>query len=72
MKTVTFDICGMHCTSCALNIDGELEDTEGVIEARTSYARQQTRVTFNPETISVDKIVTTINSLDERYNAVPV
>jgi len=62
----------MHCTSCALNIDGELEDTEGVIEARTSYARQQTRVTFNPETISVDKIVATINSLDERYNAVPV
>ncbi len=38
-KKVIFKIQGMHCTSCAMNIDGELEDTEGIKEAKTNYAK---------------------------------
>jgi hypothetical protein len=26
-------ITGMHCTSCAMNIDGVLEETDGVLTA---------------------------------------
>ena len=37
-EQVTLKITGMHCPSCAMNIDGALEDTAGVIEAETSYA----------------------------------
>lgn len=48
LTTITLKIAGMHCTSCALNIDGALEDTEGVIEASTSYAKGQTVVSFDP------------------------
>lgn len=59
----------MHCTSCAMNIDGELEDTEGVKEAKTNYARQQTEVTFDPEKISIDKIISIIKKLDDSYDA---
>lgn len=47
----------MHCTSCAMNIDGELEDTEGVIESKTSYVKQLTEVTFNPEKLDENKII---------------
>lgn len=69
MQTIKLDIFGMHCTSCAFNIDGELEDTEGVKESKTNYAKQQTEVTFDPEKISPDKIISTIKKLDESYDA---
>lgn len=52
-----------------MNIDGELEDTEGVKEAKTNYAKQQTEVTFDPEEISIDKIISIIKKLDDSYDA---
>ncbi len=69
MKKVKLNIFGMHCTSCAMNIDGELEDTEGVKEAKTNYAKQETEVTFDPEKISEDKMISIIRKVDENYNA---
>ena len=38
-KELILTIEGMHCTSCAMNIDGALEDTEGVFNSETSYAK---------------------------------
>jgi copper chaperone CopZ len=58
-----FKITGMHCTSCAFNIDGELEDTDGVEEANTNFAKAQTEVKFNPEKVSVDKIIKLIKTV---------
>lgn len=63
-QTVTFKIEGMHCTSCAMNIDGELEDTEGVTTAETSYAQSKTKVTFDPSKVTEDKLKKVIESLD--------
>lgn len=62
-QTIVFTITGMHCTSCALNIDGELEDTDGVQESRTDYARQKTTVVFDPEKITQERILAIIASL---------
>lgn len=64
MKTVTLKITGMHCTSCAMNIDFELEDIEGVKEASTNYAKQKTIVTFNPDKVKLGKIMEVINKLE--------
>lgn len=47
IQSQKFKIDGMHCTSCAMNIDGELEDTPGVLEATTNYARQETLVRYD-------------------------
>jgi copper chaperone CopZ len=58
-----FKITGMHCTSCAFNIDGELEDTDGIEEANTSFAKAQTEVKFDPEKVSVDKIIKLIKTV---------
>ncbi|HMS23139.1 MAG TPA: heavy-metal-associated domain-containing protein [Candidatus Levybacteria bacterium] len=69
MQTVKLNIFGMHCTSCAFNIDGELEDTEGVKESKTNYAKQQTEVVFDSEKISVNKLISIIKNLDESYGA---
>jgi copper chaperone CopZ len=56
-QTQTFFIIDMHCTSCAINIDGELEDTEGITESSTNYAKQQTIVMFDNEKITPEIII---------------
>lgn len=53
-------ISGMHCTSCSFNIDMDLEELEGVKKARTSYAKQETEVEFDPEKVTLEKIIETI------------
>ncbi|MBP7832423.1 MAG: heavy-metal-associated domain-containing protein [Candidatus Levybacteria bacterium] len=69
MKKVKLKIDGMHCTSCAMNIDGELEDTKGVLEAETSYAKQLATVGFDPDQISVEQIIAKIKKIDTKYAA---
>lgn len=59
----TFKIQGMHCSACAMDIDGELEDAAGVKESNTNYAKQLTEVDFDPQQISEDMIIKTIKKL---------
>lgn len=40
-EIITLKLSGLHCASCSLNIDGELEEVSGVISSNTSYARQE-------------------------------
>ncbi len=47
----------MHCTSCAMNIDGELEDTDGIDVSCTSYAKSETQVEFNEEIIKINDVI---------------
>ena len=51
---------GMHCTSCAMSIDFDLEDLEGIKTAKTSYASQVCEVEFDEDRISNQKIIQTI------------
>jgi copper chaperone CopZ len=62
MKKITFKIVGMHCTSCSIAIDGDLEDTEGVKRAHTSYAKAQTEVEFDPDKISEKQLASVIKN----------
>lgn len=57
IKNIKLKISGMHCTSCAMNIDFDLEDLEGVKKAQTSYAKQETEVEFDEEKIKPEKII---------------
>jgi len=50
MKTKTFIVQGMHCTSCAFMIESDLED-EGV-KAHCNYAKQTLEVEFDEKKIS--------------------
>lgn len=70
-KTVKhqYKIEGMHCTSCALSIDMELEDLEGVKSSNTSYAKQVVEVEVD-EGVSREKIIETIKKLG--YTLSPV
>lgn len=64
-----FKIEGMHCASCAMNIDGELEDTAGVKDVRTNYARQLTEVEFDEGLIDEPKIIEIIKKAGYTANA---
>lgn len=59
-KTI-LQIKGMHCTSCAMNIDGELEDL-GINNVNTNYAKGETEVEYD-ESINLAQIQETINKL---------
>ena len=51
----------MHCTSCAMSIDGDLEDyVKGIKSAKTSYAKQETEVEFDENEVKVEKIIAQI------------
>lgn len=64
-----FKILDMHCSSCALTIDMDLEDLDGVKKAQTSYAKAETEIEFDPKKVSEEKILQTIEK--SGYNANP-
>jgi copper chaperone CopZ len=53
-------IKGMHCTSCAMDIDFDLEDLDGVLEAKTSFAKQESEVEFDQDKLDIQTIVAAI------------
>ena len=63
IQKIILKISGMHCVSCSLNIDGELEDTPGVIAAQTSYPKSQTSIEFDPQQVTIERLQTVIQAL---------
>lgn len=56
----SFAIKGMHCSSCAMSIDMDLEDLAGIKKVQTSYAKAETEVEFDPSQVSAEQILDTI------------
>lgn len=61
--SLVLKIDGMHCASCSMNIDGELEELEGVLDSSTSYAKQETKVSYDQSKIDPAKIRKVIEGL---------
>jgi len=70
IKKTVWKITDMHCTACAMNIDFELEDTQGVKSAKTNYAKAITEVEFDPSVLDEKKIEEIIKKAG--YNAQPL
>lgn len=51
-------IDGMHCTSCAMTIDFDLEDLG--VKSKTSYAKQECEVEFDEEKVKLQQILETV------------
>lgn len=67
IKNLKLKIDGMHCTSCAMSIDFDLEDLDGIKSAKTNYAREVCEVEFDEEKIQDQQIVKQIKKTG--YNA---
>ncbi|MDZ4228210.1 MAG: heavy-metal-associated domain-containing protein [Candidatus Levybacteria bacterium] len=65
MKKLKLKIEGMDCSSCAMNIDFDLEDL-GVKNVKTSYAKQETEVEFDEEKIKPQQIIDQIKKTGYR------
>jgi copper chaperone CopZ len=44
---ITLKLSGLHCSSCGLSIDNNLEEVDGVIEAKTSFAKAQSVIRYD-------------------------
>ena len=55
-----FKIIDMHCSSCALTIDMDLEDLDGVTKAQTSYAKAECEIEFDPAKLELNILIETI------------
>jgi copper chaperone CopZ len=61
--TITLKLSGLHCSSCSLNIDSEIEDLPGVISTATSYAKQESVITYDPSLTDPSKFKPVIEKL---------
>jgi Cu+-exporting ATPase len=62
LESIILKLSGLHCTSCAVNIDLALEDLE-TVKSNTNYAKQETKVSFDPQKTSLKQIKKEITSL---------
>ena len=67
-----FKIEGMHCTSCAVNIDMDLEDLDGIKDTKTSYAKQESEVEFDEEKLNIEQIITAIKKTGYRAQLITI
>lgn len=56
-------IDGMHCSSCSMNIDGDLEDLDGIISATTSYKKQESKIEYDSSKVDEAQIRKVIENL---------
>lgn len=62
-ETVTLKLSGLHCTSCATNIDLTLEDAPGISSSDTNYQKSEAKITFDPAKTNLDSIRKIITDL---------
>ncbi len=56
-------ISGMHCASCAVNIENAIKREEGVISANVNFASEKAIVEFDPQKTEAKKIQEIISEL---------
>lgn len=69
-KTISVSLNGLHCSSCAVNIDLSLEDLPGVINSTTNYAKSVASVSYEEEKIESKTILAEIEKLGYQVESV--
>ncbi len=58
--TYTFRVTGMHCASCGMLIDDELDDLDGVLSTHTSVGKAVSTVVVDGDRCGPEQIVAAI------------
>ena len=58
-----FKITNMHCTACAMTLEGIEDDLNGVKRASANYANQHLLIEYDAALVSDGQIVTAIRQL---------
>ena len=70
MKTVNLRLKGMACAGCANNIEQAIKTTPGVKECNVNFAMETSKVKYDPQIVSVEKIQNAV--AEAGYNAEPI
>ncbi|MCX9074618.1 MAG: heavy metal translocating P-type ATPase, partial [Candidatus Methanoperedens sp.] len=60
---IVLKIGGMHCASCALNIETALRKENGIVSATVSFPLEQARIMYDPELIPVQDMIKIVKSV---------
>ncbi len=63
MVKKTFRVSDMHCTNCAMRIEGIEDELPGIKEIRASYQRGQMTVEFDEKLISEAEIINAVKKV---------
>lgn len=63
LKTVKLATRGMTCTSCSVLIEARLKRIDGVHEASSDYAREETVVTYDPAKTDVSELIEAVEEV---------
>jgi P-type Cu+ transporter len=56
IQKTTIGIAGMHCASCAINVEKQLQRLPGVVDASVNFASEQATVNFDPAVVDMKKL----------------
>lgn len=70
MTKKVLKIDGMHCVSCTMLVDGDLEDLKGVKSSKTNFAKAQCEVEFEEAEVEIDEIVRTVKGTGYKVSKV--
>jgi len=62
-KRAELKISGMHCASCALNLEKALQDLDGVTSAQVNFATETAAVEYDPEKVSASELDSTVSGI---------
>ncbi len=60
MEKVVLNISGMHCASCATNIEGALKRLPGIFSARVNFAIEKAYIEFEPQKLKITDLIATV------------
>jgi len=58
--TATLRTTGLHCQSCSMLVQMELEDLDGVQSAVSDFRTGMTEVVYDPDTVTVDGLIAAV------------
>ena len=68
MTKVKLKVEGMHCSSCAVDIDLDLEEIDGIKSSKTHFAKQILEVEFDEKQVNLTKIIGVIEGKGYKAN----
>ena len=60
MDKIVLNILGMHCASCASNIEGALKKVPGVTSAQVNFAQEKAYIEFDPKKLNVQDLIAVV------------
>ena len=70
VATAHLTTTGMHCQSCSMLVQMELEDVAGVVAVTSDFRTGMTDVQYDPDQLTVDDLVAAV--VRAGYGAEPV